>query len=105
MRVHINTTRGKSSPSLPSELLLYVTAGQGHIVYRELAIPAGFMTEPDAGVPTYAYRACAAFVTPCTLVILKIRMALSVREKGEKLHQDEEYTSLPRIGKYVHRKT
>ena len=63
------------------------------------------MAEPDAGMLAYAYQARAAFVIPCTLVIVKIRMALSVCEKGEKLHQDEEYTSLPRIGKYVHRKT
>ena len=69
-----------------------MTTGQGHIGYRELAIPAGFMARSDAGVLAYAYQARAAFVAPCTLVIVKIRMALSFYDKGEKLHQDRETT-------------
>jgi len=48
------------------------------------------MTEPDAGVLAYVYQARAAFVTLCTLVVVKIRVALSVCDKGEELHQDRE---------------
>jgi len=55
-----------------------MTARQGHIRYWELAIPALFVTESDAGMLTYACQAHAVFVTPCTLVIVQIRMALDV---------------------------
>ena len=59
-------------------MLLYVTARQGHVGYRELAISTLFVTESDAGVLTYACQAHAIFVTPCTLVIVEIRVALDV---------------------------
>ena len=50
------------------------------------------MTKSDAGVFTHACQARAAFVTHCTPVIVKIRMALDVCEKGEKVRQDVEST-------------
>ena len=50
------------------------------------------MAESDAGVFTYAYQERAAFVTLCTLVIVKIRMTLGVCGKSEKVYQDGEIT-------------
>jgi len=69
---------GEQLPDLPWDLLLYVTAGQGHIRYRELAISTLFMTESDTGVLTYAGQAYAVFVTQCTLVIVEVCMTLNV---------------------------
>jgi len=86
-------------------LLLYVTAGQGHIRDRELAISARLMAESDAGVLTYAGQAYTVLVTQRALVIIEVRMTLGGCEKDEKIHYSLESTlPLPRIGKYVRRR-
>jgi len=58
------------------------------------------MTESDTGVLAYACQAWAAFVTQCALVIVKVRVALGVCDKDEKLHQDREST-LPYQGSAI----
>ena len=52
-----------------------MTAGQGHIRDRELAI-AGLIAESDAGVLTYTGQAHTVLVTQHALVIVKVCMTL-----------------------------
>ena len=67
-----------------------MTAGQGYIGNRELAISAGLMTESDARVLTYAGQAHTVFVAHRALVVVKVCMTLGSREKSKKVHGGSE---------------
>ena len=60
------------------------------------------MTEPDAGVLTYAGQAHTIFVTHRALMVIKVRMALGGREKVD--IGEQKLLLLPKIGKYDRRK-
>ena len=60
------------------------------------------MTEPDAGVLTYAGQAHTVFVTHRALMVIKVCMALAGREEVDT--GEQKLSLLPKIGKYGRRK-